>query len=151
MGRYKVLQPVCSEESKLGGGVGPFFIYSLYHSRWHISTWIGVVKYGKSFAPIFIDIRLLFIDFLLFWNSIMDTAPGHSNIPDRTSYQPQATSICRRFFINQQRSWGQEGPPLAKQCVELEYIVNIFHILCLRDMVSWQKILSSMVRVEWCI
>lgn len=144
-------QPVCSEESKLGGGGGPFFLYSLYHSRWHFSTWIGVVKYEKSFAPIFIDIGLLFIDFLLFWKSIMDTAPGHSNIPDRVSYWPQATSIRRRFRISWQRSRGQEGPPSAKQCVELYYNGNIFHILCLRDMVYWQKLLSSIVRVEWCI
>ena len=134
-----------------GWGGSIFYIYSLYHSRWHISTWIGVVKHEKSFAPIFIDIRLLFIDFLLFCKSIIATAPGHATIPDRTSYWPQATSICRRFRTNQQRSRGQEGPPFARQCVELYYIVYIFHILCLRDMDFWQKLLSSMVRVEWCI
>ena len=81
----------------------------------HFSTYIGVQKHGKSFALNFINIwQLLYLDFLLFRKGIIDTAPGHSTIPDRTSYQPQATSVCRRFRTNCQRNRGQEGPPLCQ-------------------------------------
>ena len=104
-----------------------FFLHCSVWVKWlfkrysrHFSTYIGVQTHGESFALNFINIwQLLYLDFLLFRIGVMDTAPGHATIPDRTSYQPQATSICRRFRITQQRSRGQEGPPFAIQCVEL--------------------------------
>ena len=99
-----------------------FFLHCSVWVKWlfnrysrHFSTYIGVQTHGKSFALNFINIwQLLYLDFLLFRIGILDTAPGHSTIPDRTSYQPQATSVCRRFRIYRQRSRGQDGLPLCQ-------------------------------------
>ena len=78
-----------------------FFLHCSVWVKWlfkrysrHFSTYIGVQKHGESFALNFINIwQLLFLDFLLFRKGIMDTAPGRSTIPDRTSYQP-ASYFC---------------------------------------------------------
>jgi len=99
-----------------------FFLHCSVWVKWlfkrysrHFSTYIGVQTHGESFALNFINIwQLLYLDFLLFRIGVMDTAPGHATIPDRTSYQPQATSVCRLCRTNCQRNRGQDGLPLCQ-------------------------------------
>jgi len=75
----------------------------------------------------------------------MDTAPGHSTIPDRTSYQPQATSVRRRLRTNCQRNRGQDGFPYAKHCVPHQYMLIMSRSFCPRDV-----ILGASCSPQWC-